>query len=274
MRLRYAMVVARTDLKCLFRSRYYWIPMTILSGLLFVVIPVLSLSIAARATSSPMIQQISDTIQALPPKIQENILGDTPGGRAAYALAVFLLAPIAIVVPMTVSSAVGANAIVGERERGTGEFLAHSPLTEKEIYFGKLVASLVPVYITLLAGFFMYSLVVNLIVGPHVGGWFFPTAGWWLLILWVMPPLIAASLSVIIHISARVRTAAAAHQASTLVTLPVILISYSISMGLLYYPALSAFLVGIVAWILAWFSLELGARAVRRELLLGFGAEK
>ena len=124
MRLRYAMVVARTDLKCLFRSRYYWIPMTILSGLLFVVIPAMVLWMAARSTPSPVIQQISDTIQALPPQIQENILGDTPGGRAAYGLAVFLLAPIAIVVPMTVSSAVGANAIVGERERGTGEFLA------------------------------------------------------------------------------------------------------------------------------------------------------
>jgi ABC-2 type transport system permease protein len=120
----------------------------------------------------------------------------------------------------------------------------------------------------------MYSLVVNLIVGPHVGGWFFPTAGWWLLIFWVVPPLIAASLSIIIRMSARVRTAAAAQQASTLVTLPVILIAYPTSMGLLYYPALAAFLVGIVAWILAWFSLGLGARAVRRELLLGFGAEK
>jgi ABC-2 type transport system permease protein len=274
MRLRYAMVVARTDLKRLFRSRYYWIPMTILSGLLFVVIPGMVLWMAARWTPSPVIQQISDTIQALPPKIQENILGETPGGRTAYGLAVFLLAPVAIVVPMTVSSAVGANTIVGERERGTGEFLAHSPLTEKEIYVGKLVASLVPGCIANLAGFSMYSLVVNLIVGPHVGGWFFPTAGWWLLIFWVVPPLIAASLSVIISMSARVRTAAAAQQASTLVTLPVMLISYSTSMGLVYYPVLSAFLVGIVAWILAWFSLELGARAVRRELLLGFGAEK
>ena len=87
----------------------------------------------------------------------------------------YLFAPLAIIVPLTVSSAVGAHTIVGERERGSGEFLAHSPATERQIYLGKLMASLIPGYFTAAMGFLLYSLVVNLIVGPKVGGWFFPT---------------------------------------------------------------------------------------------------
>ncbi|MGH9223508.1 MAG: ABC transporter permease subunit [Acidimicrobiales bacterium] len=69
-----------------------------------------------------------------------------------------------MIVPLTISTAVGANTLVGERERGTGDFRAHSPATEREIYFGKLIASLVPGYLTTLVGFGIYSLAVNLIV--------------------------------------------------------------------------------------------------------------
>ena len=114
--------------------------------------------------------------------------------QASYALAVYLFAPLAIIVPLTVSSAVGAHTIIGERERGSGEFLAHSPATERQIYFGKLMASLIPGYFTAAVGFAAYSLVVNLIVGPQLGGWFFPTGNWWILMLWVLPPFIAIAL--------------------------------------------------------------------------------
>ena len=93
----------------------------------------------------------------------------SPEARTSYALAVFLFAPLAVIVPMTISTAVGANILVGEKERGTGEFLAHSPATEREIYLGKLIASLVPGYLTTIVGFFIYSLIVNLIVGTTGG---------------------------------------------------------------------------------------------------------
>jgi ABC-type Na+ efflux pump permease subunit len=159
--------------------------------------------------------------------------------------------------------------VVGERERGTGEFLAHSPASEREIYVGKLIASLVPGYVATVAGFGVYSLVVNTIVGPDVGGWFFPTGGWWVLILWVVPPFLAVALSVIVALSASVRSVTAAQQASQLVTLPVILIAYALSTGLLFDAVTAGLAVGALAWIAAGFGLWRGARTVHRESLLG-----
>src|SRR5690606_6141137 len=117
-----------------------------------------------------IVSQISQTLELLPATSQENILGDTDAGRAGYALAVYLFAPVAVVVPLTISTAVGAATIVGERERGTGEFLAHSPADVRSIYLGKLIASLLPGYATTVVGFGLYSLIVNTIVGPEVGG--------------------------------------------------------------------------------------------------------
>src|SRR4029078_6369858 len=97
-------------------------------------------------------------------------------------------------------------------------------------------------------GFLLYSLVVNLIVGPKLGGWFFPTTNWWILMLLVLPRFIALALAVILAISARVSSAAAAQQASALATLPLIVIAYGVSRGTLFRGAGAAVAIGAPAW--------------------------
>jgi ABC-2 type transport system permease protein len=273
MRLDRMLTVARIDLRRLFKSKDYWIPMGFLAGVFFIGLPYLLLTIITSTTSSELVNKIGDVLQSLPGPVQDNVVGETPVARGAYMLAVYLLAPVAIVVPLTISSAVGAHAIVGERERGTGEFLAHSPLTEREIFFGKMLASLVPGFAATAVGFAVYSVLVNTKVGPLVGGWFFPTAGWWILIIWVVPPFIALALSVILWVSSKVRSTAAAQQAATLVSLPVIFAAYGASSGLLINPVLAALGVGVLAWALAAVGLMTGARSLSRERLLGFGGD-
>jgi ABC-2 type transport system permease protein len=263
--------IAITDLRQLFKSRDYWGPLLVLAGLFFVVIPGIALLTITRVQDNYLLEQMQDVLETLPGGVQAAVRGNDPASRAAYFMAVFLLAPIAVVVPLTVSSAVGAHAIVGERERGTGEFLAHAPVSIREIYLGKLLASLVPGYIATLGGFALYSLIVNLLAGPSLGGWFFPTAGWWMLILWVLPPFLAVALSIIVWVSGRMRSTAASQQAASLVSLPVILLAYGVSGGVVVDPTRIALVIGAVAWVIAGTALTLGARAFDRERLLGFG---
>ena len=207
---------------------------------------------------------MSQTLDVLPAGAQAPSPTSPPAAARRYALAVFLLAPVAMVVPLTISTAVGAATIVGERERGTGEFLAHSPAEAREIYLGKLIASLVPGYLTTLVGFGAYSLIVNLFVGPEVGGWFFPTRQWWVMMLWVVPPFLALALSIVLRLSARVKSTAAAQQASGLVTLPLIGIAYGQATGSLFGAAGLGWFIGAVAWVVALASLARGMRAVNR----------
>jgi ABC-2 type transport system permease protein len=265
--------VARNDLRQLRQSPDFWTPMLILAAMFFVVIPTVLLLAITNIGSVPAVQKVSAALDLLPDRAQSAVQGTTSADRTTYALAVYLFAPLAVIVPMTISTAVGANTLVGEREKGTGEFLAHSPASEQEIYLGKLVASLLPGYVTTLVGFGIYSLAVNLIVGPHVGGWFFPTPEWWVLMLWVVPPFLAITLSVVLRLSARVKSAAAAQQASGLVTLPLIVLSYAQSSGALLGAGRSSrLLVGLAAWLCAALGLLRGAKAVTRPRLLGIDA--
>lgn len=263
-------IVARTDLRQLVQSKDYWVPMVALGSLFFFVIPTVLLLTITRIGDIHLVQQASQALKILPASAQARIQGSSPQGRTAFALAVYLFAPVAVVVPLTISTAVGAATLVGERERGTGEFLAHSPASVREIYLGKLLASFVPGYLTTLVGFAVYSLVVNLVVGPDVGGWFFPTTSWWLMMAWIIPPFLLLTLSLVLRLSARVRSTAAAQQASGLITLPLIGIAYSQSTGtLLGGSTTSSWLLGAVAWIVAALSLHRGVRSVTRARLLG-----
>src|SRR5438552_2424971 len=263
--------ITRTDLRQLRQSPDFWIPMAILAALFFIVIPTILLFAIGHAGRIELVQQIGKTLQVLPKRVAAAVdkAGKTPEGRAQYATAVYLFAPLAVVVPLTISTAIGANTIVGEREKGTGEFLAHSPASEREIYIGKLLASFLPGYLTTVVGFGIYSLVVNTVVGPKVGGWFFPTGDWWVLMFWVVPPFLAITLSVVLRLSARVRSAAAAQQASGLVTLPLIILSYAQSSGALFGVSNSGWVLGAVAWALAILGLWRGTAAMTRERLLG-----
>ena len=266
-----AWVIARTDLQQFVQARDFWMPLAIVALLFFVIIPTFLLLIISTISDVKLINQLSDVVGSLPEELRHSVNGQKGPVQASYALAVYLFAPLAIIVPLTVSSAVGAHTIIGERERGSGEFLAHSPATERQIYFGKLIASLIPGYVTAAVGFAAYSLVVNLIVGPQLGGWFFPTGNWWILMLWVLPPFIAIALAVILAISARVSSAAAAQQSSALATLPLIVIAYGVSSDTIFKGHLLAIVIGGIAWIVAFLALRRASRAVSRERLLGMG---
>jgi ABC-type transport system involved in multi-copper enzyme maturation permease subunit len=261
--------IGMSDLRQLWQSPDFWIPMLILASMFFVLIPLQLLFVITRIGDIGVAQHLGQMLDVLPKAALEPVRDLGPSTQMAYALAVYLFAPLAVIVPMTISTAVGAAAVVGEREKGTGEFLAHSPATEREIYLGKVLASLLPGYATALAGFAAYSLMVNLVVGPKVGGWFFPTRSWWLLMLWVIPPFLALTLSVVLRLSARVRSAAAAQQASGLVTLPLIMLSFGQSSGTLLGVSSSPWIIGAATWVIALIGLSRGSRSVRRARLLG-----
>jgi hypothetical protein len=143
----------------------------------------------------------------------------------------------------------------------------------REIYLGKLIASLLPGYATTIVGFGVYSLIVNLIVGPDVGGWFFPTPQWWVLMLWVVPPFLALTLALVLRLSARVKSTAAAQQASGLVSLPLIMIAYSQSTGALFGADSVSWIIGGIAWVAALLALSRGMRSITRARLLGVADE-
>src|SRR3546814_17292022 len=141
--------------------------MLILGSIFFVIVPTVLPLTLTRVGEVDAVAQLSQALEILPQAAQDEIKGDTDSGRSAYALAVYLFAPVAVVVPITISTAVGAATLVGERERGTGEFLAHSPAGVREILYGKLASRLLPGYLQTICGLRVSSFNFTTTLRPH-----------------------------------------------------------------------------------------------------------
>ena len=75
---------------------------------------------------------------------------------------------------------------------------------------------------------------------------------------WVVPPFLALTLSLVLRLSARVKSSAAAQQVAGLVSLPLIMIAYSQSTGALFGATNTGYVIGALAWIAALFGLIRG----------------
>ena len=94
--------VLRVDLRQLRKSKDFWIPMALLAGLFFIIIPTILLLSINSIGNVRVVQQISQTLNVLPESVKARIPGGTPQAQTSYALAVYLFAPLAIVVPLTI----------------------------------------------------------------------------------------------------------------------------------------------------------------------------
>ena len=104
--------IAGADMRRLFKSKDYWIPLLMLATLFFVFMPLLALGVVGMLANTSMAQQLVGMVDSIPVEISRSLPADDPGAQAAYLIAVYMLAPIAIIVPLTISVAVASNAIV------------------------------------------------------------------------------------------------------------------------------------------------------------------
>ena len=109
--------IAGNELRQVVTGRDYLRPLGGLAALFFVVIPTVLLGLISSIEATETINAVSVIVDTLPDAASDNVRGTNDGDKAAYALAVYLLAPIAIVVPLTSATAIGATAIVGESTR-------------------------------------------------------------------------------------------------------------------------------------------------------------
>ena len=67
------LTVMRTDLKQLRQSKDFWVPMALLGGLFFVVVPAILLSVINSVGNVGAVQQVSQALQLLPQSAQEAV---------------------------------------------------------------------------------------------------------------------------------------------------------------------------------------------------------
>jgi ABC-2 type transport system permease protein len=263
--------IVRKDLASVVRNRGVRVPLIITPIVVLVVLPLILVGGANILANSAVIPLDGATpFDALADQAASSDLagaGASPAARwTVFALEIFL-APLFLLVPLIVATVIAADSFAGERERGTLEALLHTPTTDRELLLGKFLASWLPAVTVSTVGFFVYSVLANLLGWQQLGRIFFPSPMWLILAFYVAPGIAALGLGIMVIASSRVQSLQAAHQIGSLVVLPILLLLIAQITGVLLFGPMLVLLMGTAIWALAVLMLLLGGQSLRRERL-------
>jgi len=202
------------DLKAIMRNRQVWLPMLILPLVLSAFMPavfIIGLDRGARNVS-----HIAPILKMVPAGLQF----ETNLQKLFYVVLNFMFPPLFLMIPLIASSIIGASCLVGEKENKTLETLLYTPVTLRQLFFSKLLATFIPAYVVTLTSFAVFTLVVHLMGGAYLQEMPFPNLKWLVLIFLVSPSVILFGLSAMVVISAYASTFQGAQQLSGFIAIP------------------------------------------------------
>jgi len=166
-----------------------------------------------------------------------------PEAQSDYSLIIEYITntmlPMFMLIPLMVSTILGAHSFVGEKVSRTLEPLLATPVSDNELFTGKILSILIPSLIATLVGFCLFAIVTNFLSVNSLGVNYIPSATWLLALVLLMPLLSFIGITVTVLISSRVNDLRSAQQLSGLVSLPI--------MGLLILNISGALMIGVTS---------------------------
>lgn len=227
------LALMRKDLRELAHNKQATTPLIVVPLLFVVVIPTAVILLGNNSVLTSSISGLQGFLDHLPADLLPPGLPEDQ--TLVYAVIVFFMAPFFLLIPVMIASITAASSFVGEKERRTIEGLLYTPLTDRELVLGKVLASVLPSVALSWIAFVVYTVLVNALAGPRLGGIFFPTWTWAVIIVGLVPLVAFLATSLIVAVSGRSTTMQEAQGSAVLVILPVVGLVVSQATGLMLF---------------------------------------
>lgn len=261
--------VIRKDLKQVLDNKMVWLPMVLVPAIIQVILPFVLILLPSLVDPSELdIEEMGPLLQMLPPDLRGMLEGRSPTQLWIILSANYMFAPMFLIVPLMVSSILGADSFVGEKERKTLEALLYTPIRDGELFVAKVLTALLPALVISIASFILYGIVVNASGYATVGEIFFPTPSWWPLVFWLGPSVSVTGLGATVLISSRARTFMQAQQFSGMLVLPIVFLMIAQLTGLFFLSVRLLLLIGLFVWLVGVWLIWVGAKTFSRGALI------
>ena len=254
-------VLMSKDARAARRSKAVVVPMIVVPFVLLVGLPT-GLGWYARVSAAP---DISGLVSRLPSSMASELAALPARQQLVELVLGYLVAPLFLIVPMMISSALAADTFAGEKERRTLESLLHLPVDERDLFVAKVLFAFVPTVAASWIGFVLYSVSVNVVAWPVMGRVFVPTWRWIALIGFMAPAVATLGIGIMVRVSARARTTQEANQLGGAVIMPLIIASVGQASGLLMLPPVWMLGAGTIVWVVAIALVRGGMRRFTRD---------
>ncbi|HIR75890.1 MAG TPA: ABC transporter permease subunit [Candidatus Choladousia intestinipullorum] len=253
--------IIKKDFRSITSNRNLFASLLIVPLVLAVVLPSVFVCLIHFAPDDPDIQKL---MELLPRAAQSESLELAAAGLIFnYILPVFFL-----MIPIMAASIMAASSFVGEKERRTLETLLYCPLSVKQIFRSKVLASfLLSMAVTFLS-FFSMILVLEIEIFLLMDSFLLPGINWLLLLILVAPAVTMIAITLIVRGSAKARSVEESQQSAVFLVIPVILLAVGQFTGVLLLSPWLLFGLGMVCAVIAWILLKKCTGRFTYEMLL------
>lgn len=270
MRIEKVMLVFKKDWREIRRNWQVILPIVVVPLMISVFLPVILGVIPSFAVSQGSdLNGFETLIGNLPSHVQEQLAGMTETQVMIYVMAIYFFAPFFLIIPLMASSAIASDSFAGEKERKTIEALLATPISNGELFFGKMLVSFIPSMIVTIVSFAMYTAIFDIIAfGLFNGMLLLPTIDWILLIFGLAPTVALTSIGLTVMISAKVKGFREAQQISAILLIPILALVFGqVTGAIIFGPLVILALIGLFGLVdLAVF--RAGVKLFRREEIL------
>ena len=263
-------LVFRKDWREIRRNRQVLMPVIVIPLLVSILLPAVIVLIPDFAPSATFsTQNLESILMNLPPNIIDEIEGMTVQQSTIYLLVLYFLAPLFLIVPIMASSVIASDSFAGEKERKTIEALLATPLTDSELFLGKILVAFIPATVITFASFGIYTTVVDVLsAGMFNGLRLLPNSTWIIMIFGLAPAIALTSVGLTVTISAKVKGFREAQQISVILLAPILGLVFGQISGALFLGVVVMFaLIGVftLADLIVFY---VGIRVFKREEIL------
>lgn len=270
MRIEKAMLVFKKDWREIRRNWQVILPILVVPLIISVFLPViLGLIPSFAVNQGSSLNGFETLIENLPSHVQEQLAGMTENQVMIYVMAVYFFAPFFLIIPLMASSVISSDSFAGEKERKTIEALLATPITDGELFFGKMLVSFIPSMIVTIVSFAIYTAVFDIIAyGLFNGMLLLPTIDWILLIFGLAPTVALASIGLTVMISAKVKGFREAQQISVVLLIPVLALVFGqVTGAIIFGPPVILALIGLFG-LVDFAVFRAGVKLFKREEIL------
>jgi ABC-2 type transport system permease protein len=207
-------------------------------------------------------------VKNLPSAIQSQLSGLSETQVMVYVMVLYFFAPLFLVIPLMASSVISSDSFAGEKERRTIEALLATPITDGELFVGKVLVSFVPSMIVTGVSFLLYTLTVDILAFDMFGRLLLPNLGWAMLIFGLAPAIALASIGLTVMISLRVRGFREAQQISVVLIIPILMLLFAQALGALIFGPVVIGGLTVAFAVVDLLLFRLGVRLFRRDEIL------
>lgn len=256
------LAIIQKDLRQITTNKRMFLPLLAVPIILTVLVP--SIFVLTIHFMPEEISEFESLLSLLPAAQQSGSLEQTfTGLMLNYLLPVFFL-----LIPIMAASVMSASSFVGEKEKSTLETLLYCPLSLKQIFRSKVLASFLLSMMVSLFSFGIMLLVLESEIFFITGSLLAPNINWLLILLLVSPSISMIAITLIVRLSAKAQSMEDAQQGAVFLILPILLLVVGQFTGILLINTWILLGIGILCGLLAWFLMKKAMGKFRYELLL------